>query len=231
MASEGQDLDPEVEIVARRTIGLRRYYTKNERNKKKVAEFYEQYARNKEPGIDVGDEYLCNKTITGEPATPEGAKLRKLCNPQGPTGFLFESLHLQAATLNKSFEIKQWNQQEIAIRKAPCQQIAPLVEQMATRDRTSRAEGTRNETNELNEIDTYATEANNWNEVKDGSEKVGLRIVLTGSSWTQAATFWTGKADDQICKLCMKEKETSDHFWFCESLRKKPMIFTKSLQK
>ena len=43
--------------------------------------------------------------------------------------------------------------------------------------------------------------------------------MLTGSSWTQEATFWTGKADDQICKLCMKEKETSDHVWFCESLR------------
>ena len=29
MASEGTDLDPEVEIVARRAVAFRRYYTKN----------------------------------------------------------------------------------------------------------------------------------------------------------------------------------------------------------
>ena len=104
MASEGQDVDPEVEIVVRRAVGFRRYYTKNGRNMKKVKEIYERYANNKELGIDIDEEHLMNKTIAGEPATPERAKLRKECNPQCPVGFLLESLHLQAATMNQFLE-------------------------------------------------------------------------------------------------------------------------------
>ena len=77
MASEGTDLDPEVEIVARRAVAFRRYYTKNDTNKHKVDKIYQEYAKAKEPGIDVDDRFLKENCIAEESATPEQAKLRK----------------------------------------------------------------------------------------------------------------------------------------------------------
>ena len=142
MASEGTDLDPEVEIVARRAVAFRIYYTKDDTNKHKVDKIYHEHAKAKEPGIDVDDHFFTEKCIAEEPATPERAKLRKQCNPQGPIGFLLESLHLQAATLSKKYKVKQWNQPEIGLASGPVQQVAPSVKQMATRNRTARAEGT-----------------------------------------------------------------------------------------
>ena len=69
LASEGADLDPEVEIVVRRAVAFRRYITKNDSNRRKVDKIYEQYAKAKEPGIDVDDDYRMNTCIAGEPAT------------------------------------------------------------------------------------------------------------------------------------------------------------------
>ena len=44
---------------------------------------------------------------------------------------------------------------------------------------------------------------------------------------TRVATFWTGKADDRMCQLCLEEEETADHVWRCRCLQEK----TKELDK
>ena len=93
--------------------------------------------------------------------------MRGECKPRGPVGFLLESIHLQAATMDETCRIRQWNQQSIELVNGPAQQAAPLTSRMAARNRTKRAEGTRFEAEGLEEIDTYATNAKRPDEVKD----------------------------------------------------------------
>ena len=73
------------------------------------------------------EDQLRNKELAGDPATAERAKVRNQCKPKGPTGFLLESIHMQAATLNENLTIQQWDQQDVEIIKGPTQMIAPLV--------------------------------------------------------------------------------------------------------
>ena len=139
-------------------------------------------------------------------------------------GLLLESIHLQAAAMDKEYRIRQYNQQPINIVDGPIQLLTPLITRMAARNRTTFAEGKRAETEGLNEIDNYATNAKHKEEVIK-EDKVLLRISQSGSSWTKAVTAKTGREDvekaDDLCELCRKAKETSDHVWKCEKLASK----------
>ena len=70
---------------------------------------------------------LRNKELAGDPATAERAKVRNQCEPKGPIGFLLESIHMQAATLNENLTIQQWDQQDIEVIKGPTQMITPWL--------------------------------------------------------------------------------------------------------
>ena len=158
----------------------------------------------------------------GDPGTKARAKLRNQCKPQGPCGLLLESIHLQSASLDELFQIRQFNQQPVEVVGGPAQLVVPLLIRMAARNRTRRCEGSREETEGLIEIDTYATNAKHRDEVADDEGKMVLRLRQSGSNWTQAVTARTGREDVEVannkCDLCMKMKETSDHLWHCESL-------------
>ena len=95
----------------------------------------------------------------GDPATPARAAIRKRCKPLGPIGLLLESVHLQAASIDRHWKVIQVNQQPIDIIEGPAHFVAPLLTRFAARNRTRRAEGSRNETQGLLEIDSYATNA------------------------------------------------------------------------
>ena len=90
-----------------------------------------------------GKEQLRMKTQAGEPATPERGRLRKQCNPQGPIGFLLETVHMQASTLDEDFIVRQWNQPPISVFRTPYQHLRPLIRQAAMRNRTIASEGAR----------------------------------------------------------------------------------------
>ena len=51
MASEGSDLDPDINIFVRRVAAARRYLTKNPANQALMEEIARIYAARKEPGI------------------------------------------------------------------------------------------------------------------------------------------------------------------------------------
>ena len=111
--------------------------------------------------------------------------------------------------------------QVIELIDGPYQQIAPLTSRMAARNRTRRAEGTRLETRNLIEVDTYATNAKQKVEVKEDEDKLILKMMQTGSSWSKAVTQKTGTCEDNICDLCEEAKETSGHIWCCSRLDEK----------
>ena len=127
--------------------------------KKMGDEIYDEYRRRQEPGTFQSREQMRWKVQAGEPATPERGRLRRQCNPQGPIGYLLETAHLQASVIDKEFNILQWNQPAIGIFTAPYQHLRSLIRQAAARNRTIAAEGTREVTHGLIEIDSYATKA------------------------------------------------------------------------
>ena len=141
MASEGSDLDPDINIFVRRVAAARRYITKNAEHQETIKGIARIYAARKEPGAYQSDEVLDKKELGGDLATKERAKLRKECKPEGPYGLLLESTHLQAAALDEKMKIKTQDAFTIDIAEAPIQQLAPLTRQLAMRNRTATACG------------------------------------------------------------------------------------------
>ena len=192
------------------------------RNARIVKAILHMYRKKGEPGIFSEGGDLQPKDDGGDPGTKGRAKVRHQCRPHGPIGLLLESIHLQAASLDEQFVIRQFNQQPIEVVGGPAQLVTPLLTRMAARNRSRRCEGTRKEAEGLIEIDTCATNAKHREEVVDEDRKMILRIRQTGSNWTKAVTARTGREDvevaDDKCDLCMRMKETSDHIWYCPSL-------------
>ena len=86
----------------------------------------------------------------------------------------------------------------------------------------------RNDTIGLKEIDADATQGKTKD--VDAQDLATLNIIRTGSTWTQTASFWTGKVSDQFCTLCGEEKETPDQLlWKCECLEEQRKIHDKEL--
>ena len=79
----------------------------------------------------MDEEQLRNKKVAGDPATTERAEIRNQCSPKGPVGFLLESLHLQAASMDEGYKVQQNNQQSIDLVNGPVQMITPLMSRMA----------------------------------------------------------------------------------------------------
>ena len=63
IGSRGRDVDPDVEIVCRRAIALRRSMAKDEKNKKMIQELYEAYRQCDEPGIYKNQDDLKERTL------------------------------------------------------------------------------------------------------------------------------------------------------------------------
>ena len=77
------------------------------------------------------------------------------------------------------------------------------------------------ETSNLIHIDTCAKNANYKDEMKEEEDRLILKMMQTGSSWSKAVTQKTGTCEDDICDLCKEAKETSDHIWYCSRLEEK----------
>ena len=118
--------------------------------------------------------------------------------------------------MDSSYRIKRLNQPPIDVATAPWQHLAPLVGEMCTKNRTTVANGKREETVDLEEIDKIATRGKT-NDLDEADRQI-LDIVRTGSSWNRVAAYWSGQAEDKQCVLCQAGDEGPTHFWSCPAL-------------
>ena len=228
VTAEKGDLDPDVEICRRRVTALRRCYHGNDEDAAMIQDIYEKYKEKEEPATKHKKEDLLGKDVFGPPASKERASLRKQCRPHGPVGLLLETMHLQTAAMTDKFIIKQWNQPAIDVLQAPHQHLPALIQQMCTRNRTRMAENERHETENLVEIDAYAT-SGHMKEI-DNEDLMQLNLVRTGSLWTKSTAYWTGRDEAKTCCICMEEDETAEHIiWRCKPLERKGRRPTASL--
>ena len=85
------------------------------------------------------------------------------------------------------------------------------------RNRTAAGEGYRKEHVCHVETDYYATKGTIGK--MDEDDKVTLNVIRSGSTWTANTGYWAGHKESAMCRLCGKEKETSEHIhWYCEKL-------------
>ena len=102
-------------------------------------DIYAKYREGNDPGCNADEETLRSKELGGEPTSETRARLRKQCISQGPVGLALESSHLQAASLDKNFSIKQDGEAGVHTMKAPLQHLRASIREMCTRSRTRNA--------------------------------------------------------------------------------------------
>ena len=86
----------------------------------------------------------------------ERSRIRTQCNPKGAVGYMLETLHLNAPSMDMGLNIWQYNQPPIKLKDDPYQVLGPQVQQMAARNWTRRMIGTKEECMGLEEIDKEA---------------------------------------------------------------------------
>ena len=79
-------------------------------NKDLINRIMKKYKDNEEPGTHKNDEQLKSKKVAGAPTSNERSSIRKQCNVKGPVGYLLESMHRNAATVDTDFIIRQYDQ-------------------------------------------------------------------------------------------------------------------------
>ena len=77
------------------------------------------------------------------------------------------------------------------------------------RNRTNAAQNSKAECEGLAEIDEYATRARH--KAFDDDERLLLDVARTGLTWQKEASFYAGKADDNLCLHCGAANETAAH--------------------
>ena len=121
-ASHGNEVDPDVAIFKNRVLGLRRAKAMGGENERIIESIMEQYGKQKEPGIMEYSketyEALKYKEDAGEPMSRSRSKIRKQCKPKGAVGYLLESVHLNCASMDRGFNMWQYNQAPICVAKA-----------------------------------------------------------------------------------------------------------------
>ena len=194
-ASQGTDIDPEIQVYTKRALSFRRAYYVSRCNKKLIDENYELYKKAGEPGIINTDQCMdeqLNKMIAEEPGTSQRTRIKKECKPLGPVGFLLETVHMQASAMDDKKIIHQQTQAPIDLLNAAYQHITPMVRSAATRNRTRRAEGTRDECENLFEIDELATKAKT--KKMERADLMILDMERTCSTWNQTTAYKAGQS-------------------------------------
>ena len=84
IASEGTDLDPDIEIWVWRVKSLRRYLAKNSEASNMCNDIYEMYRQRGEPATDHSNEAMEMTVVSGQPGSPPRSRERNKCKPVGP---------------------------------------------------------------------------------------------------------------------------------------------------
>ena len=99
--------------------------------------------------------------LAGDPGAAEKSKVRHQCDPQGPVRYVLESLHTQAASLTKQYEIVAHSQLLIKVKQMAPDQVADFIREMRKRNRTLKAMNSKEEATNLRDIYIETNRINN----------------------------------------------------------------------
>ena len=187
--SNGQDLDPALNILLKRIMAFRRGIAKDDTTIAMARElilFYEHSAE----GYDDID---------------------------GPIKHLVTSLRDMGAKIDDRFIVTQENEQPIDLERMAIQQVKPIFMNAMANRRTKDQKNRREETSNLEEIDKTTTMKFSKKLVDTDANL--LRVILTGSTWTKDKFVHTGQASSSICELCNEDltHDATHMFWECKT--------------
>ena len=122
---------------------------------------------------------------------------------------------MQASAMDDDKVTHQQNRAPIDIFNVAYQHMTPMVRSAAARNRTRRAEGTREECTGLYEIEEHATRGKTKR-----MKTIDLMILdmeRACSTWNRTAAYKAGQSQSTNCELCGRQEKTR-HIWKCKAL-------------
>jgi len=232
LTPDKQELDPMVEIFARRAMQIRRTICKQRHMEEKYKRMLKKYAdQNKEAEVapawfqelDQKDRSTNQRPTRYPPAQPHPSSnqydpvWKKGIKVKGPMGLLIESIIWHGLVIDQNLRIWQSNEEPIDLINMPIQSLKVMLQATAARART-RAEWCRGSSKTIatREIDRDASQP----DPKMESDKQGfVRTVMMGGNQAKQEIAAYNEDVDTKCDLCGKAISTSDHTkWGCEAL-------------
>ena len=204
---EKLDPDPEIFILTKRVLKLRRMICKFPTVQKMVLETLQVYTNFKHVGTEHADTQLHSLLVAPPPGGPNRQCWKPKASPAGPIGLLLRDLHFKAMVLNTDLEIRRHNEVNVSVVACPWQYLKPLVYQMANRSRLAHAFSERTLLAGTSEIDIGCL-------IKAGKklesdQQRQLRYIRSLGDWNQVKLAKFG-LDASRCP-CGHEAQTWKH--------------------
>ena len=230
LTADKDDVDPVVEILARRVMQVRRTACKRRSMEAKFKDILYKYAQRHK--VDGRWPKWFQPTEQGEPKVIQTPKVfpmeqphpttkqheagwKDQIEPLGPVGLLIEAAVWNGLVIDQEMRLWQRNEEPIDILCTPYQGLKVAVKAMAARARTI-AEWRRDTSKKIQarEIDREASQAN----PKMTDEERGIvSTAMMGGTQAKQEIAGYNEDVDPWCNHCKKAPSTVEHLrWGCE---------------
>lgn len=213
--SHGKDLDPNVQVVLRRIVGLRRAHCKGPHMQHKLRSIMNLYAQREgfTKWLHTGPDATYHDPAP-HPSRASTAAWKHTIETKGPVGFLIQVVYCMGALIDKQSRIWQQCETELNLIPTPYQHLGPLVLEAAARARTKAAQGTKTLNRGLEEIDAQVTL--NCRRTMSTEDQAMLRTIQCGGGISKIDLQAMGVAQDTTCDYCGHHTCDMDHIlWQC----------------
>ena len=220
--SRGEDIDPNVEMFARRYTLTRRMDAKWSWVRASINRIFNHYAGKELIGTKNDADTLQGLQPAPPPAEGHRTSWRPTTAIRGPIGHLIVATHEMAAAVDSNLVIYQHGEQPLPTMDVPIQHLKPLVKDVGIRARNKQAATVRQQldgTAEL-DVDMFNVAANKL----DKEEQKALRWVASLSAWTNEKKEEIGQAPSAKCDHCGQIHDSITHtIWTCQALKRKAL--------
>jgi hypothetical protein len=209
IGSCGEDLDPAVQIVARRGVEFRRCVGKYPDMLAKVNAIHLYYT---ERGY-VGTPQPTTDLRLLEPAPPQAhagrTKWRTPFTAMGPVGFLLHDIHCLGAVLDNEWNVCRHAENPISLLEEPWQHLRPCIITAAKLARSKAAASTRTVVGSCIEIDSPVL-ARAIKAALPANEEC-IKYVASAGAWSESSKVTARFASDGRCPHCGAENQDIVH--------------------
>ena len=215
----GTDLDPVVELLARRVAIIRRMIAKHPRTLSIIQDIHLHYGQLDFFGISKPGVQLHNLKSAPPPGAGTKQAWKHSTPARGPFGLLCLSLHEAASAIDNELNIHAHNEAAISITQIPAQYLRPAVRALGVRARNRYAATIRSNLNELTtlDIDTYHHATSHL----DPPDKQWLAHHHCLGTWSDDKKQVVDPLHDGSCNYCGNATGDFIHLtWKCPFFKK-----------
>lgn len=198
MASNGSDLDPDIQCFLRRATGIRRAFAKDAKCLKQMQTVMKAYQEFNYVGIE-GSELAHQEYLPAPPSGHEGyTEWRVPFVAKVPIGVLLHSVHCIGGVLDHDMSLKIKGEVDVNLLTTPIQQLRPFLTKVAQRARATQAGSKPELLQGLQEIDDIV-----FHKALAGVEQHHRNIVSYVCSGGAASQANKCKYDSTMTMICI----------------------------